>query len=177
MNKEIKKISLDTSLSDEDRKALMAYAEFLKNRKLEKILNCVFIILIILLTFSISFLIYIKLNSNTYSLNGESTNFTYNNLTFFEKPNEYLILYGNLKIKNEDITYDNILSFSLESGDKLIVRSSKILQGYHSESKGYDEMFPKDVVNEIQTKWNIKITYELNGETKEEIIELTATKE
>lgn len=106
-----------------------------------------------------------------YSLNGESDNFSYRNLLFYRSGNSYNISYGDATVKNPDIKDNDIISVALKCDEYLIYRSSSFMNGLHSEKIGYDEMFPKNVVDNIDN-WTIEIVYSLEDDEVTETIYL-----
>lgn len=137
----------------------------LKREKRAKIIiNCTFIILIII---SILSFLWIKQNKDfLYLLNGESENFSYNNAVFLRSDRTYYLIYGNEIIKNSNIT---LVSTELKCGDRMIIKSNDFLSGSSQEIMGYDELFPKEVVKNIDD-WYFEIVYMLDGKTYTEKI-------
>ncbi len=139
----------------------------LKREKRKKIIiNCTFIILTI-----ISILGIILINQNKdflYKLNGESENFSYKNAIFLRSDKTYYLIYGNETIKNPNIT---LVSAELKCGDRMIIKSNEFLSGSSQEFMGYDELFPKEVVKNIDD-WYFEIVYMLDGKTYTEQLKL-----
>jgi len=105
-----------------------------------------------------------------YFLNGESESFKYTNSLFIKANNKYYLMFGNVEEKNKNI--ESIDYIRLMSGDRLIIGSSRFLNGLHEEKIGYNELFPKDVVKNIDN-WYYEISYTTtDGETKKEILQL-----
>ncbi len=132
----------------------------LKREKRKKIIiNSIFIILTII---TISGFFWINQNKDfLYILNGESDNFSYENAIFLRDNRMYYLIYGNENIKNPDIT---LVSTELKCGDRMIIKSNDFLSGSSQEFMGYDELFPKEVVKNIDD-WYFEIVYMLDGKT------------
>lgn len=104
-----------------------------------------------------------------YELNSDTENFKIEHLMFLRDNGLYYLVPGQLTIKNSEITNDNITDVTLMGGDRLIYRSNRYITESSTERKGYDELFPKEVVNNVDN-WYYKITYSINGEEKTDII-------
>lgn len=129
-------------------------------------------ITIIMLLFLKFYYSYISQNTS-YLIEGESKNFSYKNARFNETYNQYYFLHGDVKIKNENI---DIKSVELKSDNQLIIGSSDFLHGISSESKGYGELFPRNVIENIKD-WKIEVTYVLNNSEYKETIQLNVEKD
>lgn len=129
--------------------------------------SAIIALLIIIIVISLSF-IHFKENDFGYDLYGESKNFTISNSAFLLIKNKYYLNYGNFEIKNNNI---KVINTTLMAGDRLIISSSDFLQSSSQEYKGYDELFPDDVVKNLNN-WHYKITYILNDKENTEIINL-----
>lgn len=140
-----------------------------EERKGKIILNVVAIIGIIICI--ICFIWGYNNKDLVYKLNGESENFSYQNSLFIRDNGVYIMIFGNFEIKNENILEENISRVAFKCNDRLIIASSDFLYGDAVERKGYDELFPKEVVQNIDD-WYIEITYNWNNELITEIIEL-----
>ena len=79
-----------------------------------------------------------------------------------------IFVYGELEYKTRDI---NITNVALMSGERLIIRSDSLPKGISIENYGYDELFPKEVVKNLDN-WYLEITYSNSKETKTEKLEL-----
>lgn len=139
----------------------------IKKEKIKKrIINCTFIILTIICILSI---LWLKQNKDfLYKLNGESENFSYKNAIFLRSDKAYYLIYGNETIKNPNIT---LVSTELKCGDRMIIKSNEFLSGSSREFMGYDELFPKEVVKNIDD-WYFEIIYMLDGKTYTEKLKL-----
>lgn len=147
------------SLSNEKRK----YNKFKKTITLVSII-------FILLTSIVSIYLYNNRDWG-YFLNGESENFKYSDSMFIHDNGTYYLMFGQFEIKNNEIKETDINYIELKCKDRLIIGSSNILTGYTRESKGYDELFPKNVAKNIDD-WYYEITYSVNGEKIIERIDL-----
>lgn len=136
-----------------------------KEKRNNKILKIVCLILIILI---ILFYFLNKQNKNFgYDLYGESDNFVYYDSSFILLNNKYALEYGRIEIKNEKI--DKITDIRLMCNGRLIYGSSQVLEGSATEVKGYNELFPDEVVDNIDD-WYYHITYTINDSENTEII-------
>ena len=142
-----------------------------KKRRLKKTLLklCIVPVIIILI------LSFWWLNENKdlgYELTGETENFKYEHILFLRDNGLYYIMFGQCEIKNPDLSKDNITKVTLKSDDRLIISSNTFLTGVSTERKGYDELFPKEVVKNIDN-WYYEIEYNINGEIHTDIIKLS----
>ncbi len=137
--------------------------------------NIVIISLIVIIVTLIATCIVLALNNNEkvdiYTISGESENFYYNDAMFVSSEVKNIYVYGNIIIKNPEIKEEDITNYELNSGKRLIVASSSPLKGFSVENFGYDELFPKEVVEDLDN-WYLEITYKVDDETKTEKIEL-----
>lgn len=111
------------------------------------------------------------LNKNSdfgYDLSGESDNFIYYNSNFIKASNKYFLNHGKLEAKDKNI---KITDIRLMCNDRLIIASSDVLEGSSIENKGYNELFPNEVVDNIDD-WFYEITYTIDGETNKEILKI-----
>lgn len=141
------------------------------NLKKYKIISIISIVIICIITILLIFLfINNKKNENfIYKLNGESESFTYYNAYFMRINNRYYLHHGEVKIKDEE--KKKINSVTLKCNDNLIMGSNKFINGISEENKGYDELFPQEIVNNID-KWYFEIKYIEDEKEKTEILEL-----
>lgn len=122
-------------------------------------------------------IILILLNRNNessvkiYSINGESENFYYANAMFVSSKIKNIYVYGDIESKNSKIGIKDITNVALKSGDRLIVASNSLPKQISIENYGYDELFPKEVVDNLDN-WYLEITYKDGKETTTEIIKL-----
>ena len=129
------------------------------------------ILLFVLIVGFLLIVLYSTKNKNQvkiYSINGESENFYYNNALFISSNIKNIFVYGELEYKTRDI---NITNVALMSGEQLIIRSDSLPKGMSIENYGYDELFPKEVVKNLDN-WYLEITYSNSKETKTEKLEL-----
>ena len=130
------------------------------------------IICIILVILSILGIVWLKNNKDlAYTLSGESNNFKYYNSLFLRDNGMYYFMFGTIEIKNKDITEQDIDFVRLKCGDRLIIGSSNFLTGSTHERKGYDELFPDEVVENLDD-WYYEITYRVDDELITEILEI-----
>ena len=129
------------------------------------------ILLFVLIVGFLLIVLYSTKNKNQvkiYSISGESENFYYNNALFISSNVKNIFVYGELEYKTRDI---NITNVALMSGERLIIRSDSLPKGMSIENYGYDELFPKEVVKNLDN-WYLEITYSNSKETKTEKLEL-----
>lgn len=129
------------------------------------------ILLFVLIVGFLLIVLYSTKNKNQvkiYSISGESENFYYNNALFISSNVKNIFVYGELENKTRDI---NITNVALMSGERLIIRSDSLPKGISIENYGYDELFPKEVVKNLDN-WYLEITYSNSKETKTEKLEL-----
>lgn len=129
------------------------------------------ILLFVLIVGFLLIVLYSTKNKNQvkiYSIYGESENFYYNNALFISSNIKNIFVYGELEYKTRDI---NITNVALMSGERLIIRSDSLPKGMSIENYGYDELFPKEVVKNLDN-WYLEITYSNSKETKTEKLEL-----
>lgn len=129
------------------------------------------ILLFVLIVGFLLIVLYSTKNKNQvkiYSISGESENFYYNNALFISSNIKNIFVYGELENKTRDI---NITNVALMSGERLIIRSDSLPKGMSIENYGYDELFSKEVVKNLDN-WYLEITYSNSKETKTEKIEL-----
>ena len=129
------------------------------------------ILLFVLIVGFLLIVLYSTKNKNQvkiYSISGESENFYYNNALFISSNIKNIFVYGELEYKTRDI---NITNVSLMSGERLIISSDSLPKGISIENYGYDELFPKEVVKNLDN-WYLEITYSNSKETKTEKLEL-----
>lgn len=129
------------------------------------------ILLFVLIVGFLLIVLYSTKNKNQvkiYSISGESENFYYNNALFISSNIKNIFVYGELENKTRDI---NITNVALMSGERLIIRSDSLPKGMSIENYGYDELFSKEVVKNLNN-WYLEITYSNSKETKTEKLEL-----
>lgn len=129
------------------------------------------ILLFVLIVGFLLMVLYSTKNKNQvkiYSISGESENFYYNNALFISSNIKNIFVYGELENKTRDI---NITNVALMSGERLIIRSDSLPKGMSIENYGYDELFSKEVVKNLDN-WYLEITYSNSKETKTEKLEL-----
>lgn len=129
------------------------------------------ILLFVLIVGFLLIVLYSTKNKNQvkiYSISGESENFYYNNALFISSNIKNIFVYGELEYKTRDINITNVASMS---GERLIIRSDSLPKGMSIENYGYDELFPKEVVKNLDN-WYLEITYSNSKETKTEKLEL-----
>lgn len=140
-----------------------------KYDKFKRIASAILVFLI-LITVTIGYLSY-KNRDWGYILKGESENFIHDNSIFLYSNGTYYFMFGNFEFKNSSISEDDIVYVELKCGDRLIIGSSDFLSGSTKENKGYDELFPKEVANNVNN-WYYEITYIVDGEKTTEILDI-----
>lgn len=125
-----------------------------------------FIVLILFIILVLSFIILNNNKTKVYAISGESKNFYYSNALFISSNNKNIYVYGDLTSKDKNI---KITSVALMSENRLIVKSDSLPQGISIENVGYDELFPKKVVNNLDN-WYLEIIFNNNeGENTEKL--------
>lgn len=145
----------------------------MKGTKKHKIMLIVEIVFIVILASVIVILIN-KNNQNKgniYAIDGESENFYYVNAMFVSSKIKNIYVYGDIESKNSKINIKDITNVALKSGDRLIVASNSLPKQISIENYGYDELFPKEVVDNLDN-WYLEITYKDGKETTTEKIKL-----
>lgn len=175
MKKQIKKIADNNHIkktytkSEADELLINELRKVEKLEKIKKVITGVFILLIVSLIFTG---IYIFKSKNwVYKLAGESETFTYSDSLFIYDGKKYFLIFGGFDIKNNNITKNDIESVRLMCGDKLIIGADTFISGIEEENKGYNELFPKKVVNNL-SDWYYEIKYKSNDGVKTEILKL-----
>lgn len=125
-----------------------------------------FIVLILFIILVLSFIILNNNKTKVYAISGESKNFYYSNALFISSNNKDIYVYGDLTSKDKNI---KITSVALMSENRLIVKSDSLPQGISIENVGYDELFPKKVVNNLDN-WYLEIIFNNDeGENTEKL--------
>lgn len=125
-----------------------------------------FIVLILFIILVLSFIILNNNKTKVYAISGESKNFYYSNALFISSNNKNIYVYGDLTSKDKNI---KITSVALMSENRLIVKSDSLPQGISIENVGYDEWFPKKVVNNLDN-WYLEIIFNNDeGENTEKL--------
>lgn len=125
-----------------------------------------FIVLILFIILVLSFIILNNSKTKVYAISGESKNFYYSNALFISSNNKNIYVYGDLTSKDKNI---KITSVALMSENRLIVKSDSLPQGISVENVGYDELFPKKVVNNLDN-WYLEIIFNNDeGENTEKL--------
>lgn len=125
-----------------------------------------FIVLILFIILVLSFIILNNNKTKVYAISGESKNFYYSNALFISSNNKNIYVYGDLTSKDKNI---KITSVALMSENRLIIKSDSLPQGISIENVGYDELFPKKVVNNLDN-WYLEIIFNNDeGENTEKL--------
>ena len=104
-------------------------------------------------------------------MDGESETFKSTNSLFVYDGKIYFLMIGNFEIKNQDILKEDIESVRLMCNDRLIIGSNTFITGMERENKGYNELFPKEVVNNLND-WYYEIKYKSDDGIKTEILKI-----
>ena len=151
-----------------DDDMIFLYRQQQKKKKLISLcLSIVFILLVVFISLNINKNEKVKI----YSINGESEHFYYLNAMFVSSNIKNIYVYGNLESKDEKVKVSDITNIALKSDDRLIIASSSLPKQISVENYGYNELFPKEVVNNLDN-WYLQIDYKTDKETKTEIIKL-----
>ena len=162
----IGKKELNQKEADESLIKILKYQE----KKTKRLGMFIFLIPVFFILLAIPVFLFLHENRDlAYELNSDTENFKIEHLMFFRDDGMYYLMPGQFTIKNSDIIEENISDVTLMGGDRLIYRSNRYIRELSTEQKGYDELFPKEVVSNIDN-WYYKITYNINGEEKTEVI-------
>lgn len=143
-----------------------------KDKNISNMIPKLAVIVVISVLAISTILLYINNAKNTdfgYDLYVESENLVISNSSFQLIGKKYYINYGNLEIINENI--EEITDIRLMSDDRLIIATSGFLPNPSQENQGYGELFPNEVVKNIDN-WYYEITYIINGKKKTETIKV-----
>jgi len=151
-----------------DDDMIFLYKQQHKKKKIISLcLSVVFILLVVFITLNINKNEKVKI----YSINGESEHFYYLNAMFVSSNIKNIYVYGNLESKDEKVKVSDITNIALKSDNRLIIASNSLPKQISVENYGYNELFPKEVVNNLDN-WYLEINYKTDKETKTEIIKL-----
>lgn len=159
----------DTKKTNED-----GYINYIKetNKKNKQKLFLTILVsttILVLLILSIYFLNnYGK--TTVYKLYGESENFKYNDGLLTVSNEKYILSTGIVKTRTDTLEEAKILSIRMVYNDSII--SNGYFQKRNTiltEYVGYDEMFSKEKINNLD-KWTIEIVYYYENKIHEEII-------
>lgn len=154
---------------EESNESLIKILKY-QEKKSKRLFKLIYLIPLFLIILSVPIFIFLHENRDlAYELNSDTKNFKIEHLMFLRDNGLYYLIPGQLIIKNSEITNDNITDVTLMGGDRLIYRSNRYITESSTERKGYDELFPKEVVDNVDN-WYYKITYSINGEEKVDII-------
>lgn len=166
------KISVNELLNgkdDQEKKDDQGYINYIKYNNKKKITKFITTIIILTIIFILGvFFINNYGKTTVYKLYGESNNFTYLDGLLIKSNDKNILVSGRILSNNEDIIKtEDILHTSLKSSGKIIIGGS--FDGINIEPSGYNEIFTKEKLNNLNN-WYLEITYNLNKETKTEII-------
>ena len=157
---------------NQDDDEVFYYATVQRNKHKKNILfgSIIFVVLICI------FLLLVLLSKNQdkvdiYKISGESENFYYGNAMFISSKIKNIYVYGDIESKNHKINVKDITNITLKSGDRLIIGSNTLPKQISIENYGYDELFPQEVVDNLDN-WYLEITYKVNDEPRTEKINL-----
>lgn len=157
-------------MKDDDK--LYEYSKKQRNKHNLGLIARVLLLLIIIVCFANIIVFIIKQNKiNIYTINGESDNFFYNNAMFVSSEIKYIYVPGNLKIKSKNISMNDITYISLKSDNRVIIGSDQPLDQLCIENYGYNNLFPQEVVDNLDN-WYLEISYKVNDISNTEIIQL-----
>lgn len=140
-----------------------------KKTKLKLIITIlVSTIILVLLLLSIYFINnYGK--TTIYRLSGTSENFIYTDALLTISNEKYILVNGKVKSNNNLIKESDIKEILIKSNDEKIVGGTDI--GLSIEDVGYNEMFNKDKINNLNN-WYLVVSYQTEDGLKQEIIKL-----
>jgi len=140
-------------------------------RKIRGVVIGIILILLIVISLTIFFINKVNNKVNIYTISGESTNFYYSDAMFISSKIKNIYVYGNIIEKTNEVSVDDIIKVTLKSDDRLIISSSSLPKHISIENYGYDELFPKSVVNNLDN-WYIEVVYKIDNQETTEIIKL-----
>lgn len=131
-----------------------------------KLFGTIIVLLLVIYLIHIYFFKY-----KIYTLNGESDSFYYKDGVFISDADKYIFIHGDIISKSDEIKTDDIVSYSLKCDNHLVISSHVIPTGVSMEDKGYNELFPTQIINNID-KCHIGILYLYDNRLIEEKIKL-----
>lgn len=161
----------DNLTSKEIDESLVKVVKYYKKRS-QRLYSLMFIIPVSLILLTIPIFLNLYRNRDlAYELNADSENFKIEHLMFMRDDGIYYLYPGSLLIKNDLVDENNISIVSLKCNKRLIYSSNSYINEMSIERKGYDELFPDEVVNNMDD-WFYEITYSIDGYYKTEILKL-----
>lgn len=135
--------------------------------------NILILIIIIVMLLVSCFFTFTNKNEKVdiYTISGESENFYYTDAMFITSNIKNIYVYGNISVKGSQIKEEDITYYELNSGERLIIAGSSLPKSITIENAGYNELFPKEVIEDLDN-WYLEITYKVDDELKNEKIEL-----
>lgn len=172
---EILNITIIELLNGEETTKEEGYLEYIKyhDKKQKQKITIIFIILITLFILGFLFLFYLS-NYNKvkgYNLSGNGQNFDYTEGFLLTSNIKYIYSFGRINIKNDQIKPIDIKNMELKVNDQIIVSGNNLQSKTIIEDFGYNEIFTKETINNLD-KWTLTITYQLNNKTQTETINL-----
>lgn len=172
---EILNITIIELLNGEETTKEEGYLEYIKyhNKKQKQKITIIFITLITLFILGFLFLFYLS-NYNKvkgYNLSGNGQNFDYTEGFLLTSNIKYIYSFGRINIKNDQIKPIDIKNMELKVNDQIIVSGNNLQSKTIIEDFGYNEIFTKETINNLD-KWTLTITYQLNNKTQTETINL-----
>lgn len=172
---EILNITIIELLNGEETTKEEGYLEYIKyhDKKQKQKITIIFITLIILFILGFLFLFYLS-NYNKvkgYNLSGNGQSFDYTEGFLLTSNIKYIYSFGRINIKNDQIKPIDIKNMELKVNDQIIVSGNNLQSKTIIEDFGYNEIFTKETINNLD-KWTLTITYQLNNKTQTETINL-----
>lgn len=172
---EILNITIIELLNGEETTKEEGYLEYIKyhDKKQKQKITIIFITLITLFILGFLFLFYLS-NYNKvkgYNLSGNGQNFDYTEGFLLTSNIKYIYSFGRINIKNDQIKPIDIKNMELKVNDQIIVSGNNLQSKTIIEDFGYNEIFTKETINNLD-KWTLTITYQLNNKTQTETINL-----
>ncbi len=105
-------------------------------------------------------------------LYGSGELFDINDMLVITSPEKTIMVTGRIYSKNPDLVpQENILSYSINYNDKLILSKGNPIPTVVEEKNGYNDMFNDEKLKNLDN-WSITIFYQQGEESKKEVIEL-----
>lgn len=172
---EILNITIIELLNGEETTKEEGYLEYIKyhDKKQKQKITIIFITLITLFILGFLFLFYLS-NYNKvkgYNLSGNGQNFDYTEGFLLTSNIKYIYSFGQINIKNDQIKPSDIKNMELKVNDQIIVSGNNLQSKTIVEDFGYNEIFTKETINNLD-KWTLTITYQKDNKTQTETINL-----
>ena len=161
---------------EQKEKPVIDYIKYKEKKNSKKLLITTILFTLILAIVILLFSLFNNFNTvKVYEMQGESDNFIYGTALVMDSNMKNMFVEGNLEIKNNSIKRENIKYIEYRCGDTLIVGHGykQVTGEYYLEDNGYNEIFDKEKLNNINN-WKVVVKYETQDGIKQETIPLKA---